>query len=392
MVVRRMMQQLAHTVIRRRRIVFAVWIVLSIVGAGFAGGIGDRLSQQFSIPGYSAYEANQRIFKDNHTGKNFPIVPVFHSATGDVTKQPGLQQRIAAAARLNPGARVSSYFNTGGSSAYVSKDRRTMFAVIYPAGPADFNGVKTLPKTRAALKQGLPAGVTANLTGQQALYDASGSDSGSSLGLEIAIGGVGALIVLLFIFGTLPAVAMPLMIAAASILNVYTLITLLTTVMQVSVIVQFLVAIIGLGVAIDYSLLIIFRFREELGGGKDRETAVVETMKHAGRAVIVSGSTVAIGLLSLVVLPLPFIRSIGIAGMLIPAVSVITAITLLPAMLYVLGPRINRLRVMPRRLVTTSDDAEAGFWARWSRIVLKRPLAIASAGLAIVAVLVAFGV
>src|SRR4051794_12718551 len=328
MVVRRMMQQLAHTVIRRRRIVFAVWIVLSIVGAGFAGGIGDRLSQQFSIPGYSAYEANQRIFKDTKTGKNFPLVTVFHTAGGDITKKPGLEQRVAAAAKENPGSRVSSYFNTGGNAAYVSKDRQTMFAVIYPAGRADFNGLKTLPKTRTALKQDLPAGVTANLTGQEALYDASGADSGSSLGLEIAIGGVGALVVLLFIFGTLPAVAMPLMVAAASILNTYTLITLLTEVMQVSVIVQFLVAIIGLGVAIDYSLLMIFRYREELASGEDRETAVVETMKHAGRAVVVSGSTVAIGLLSLIVLPLPFIRSIGIADLrhrLVPALCGRTA-------------------------------------------------------------------
>jgi RND superfamily putative drug exporter len=386
-----MTERLAHGIIRRRRIVFAVWIVLTLIGAGLAGGIADRLSQQFSIPGYSAYEANQRIFKDTHTGKNYPLVPVFHSG-GDVTKAPGLAPRIEAVAKVNPGSRVSSYFNTGGNPVYVSKDRHTMFAEIYPPGAPSFNGLKTIPKARAALKQGLPAGVTANLTGQQPLQDASGQDQGSSIGLEIAIGGVGALIVLMFVFGTLPAVAMPLMIAAASILNTYTLITLLTTVTQVSVIVQFLVALVGLGVAIDYSLLMIFRFREELAAGRDRETAVVETMKHAGRAVIVSGSTVAIGLLSLVVLPLPFIRSIGIAGMLIPAVSVIAAVTLLPAMLYVLGPRINRLRVMPKRLVTTSDDAEAGFWARWSQIVLKRPLAVASAGLAIVAALVAFGV
>jgi RND superfamily putative drug exporter len=384
-----MLERLAHTVIRRRRVVFGLWILLSLVGAGLAGGIGDRLSQQFSIPGYSAYEANQRIFKANHTGKNFPLVAVFR-APGDVTKQPGLEQRVAAAAAKNPGSRVSSYFNTGGSAAYLSKDRHTMFAVIYPAGAASFNGLKTLPATRAALKRDLPAGVSANLTGQQALYDASGSDQGSSLGLEIAIGGLGALIVLLFIFGTLPAVAMPLMVAAASILNTYTLITLLTKVMQVSVIVQFLVAIIGLGVAIDYSLLMIFRFREELASGKDREAAVVATMKHAGRAVVVSGSTVAIGLLSLIVLPLPFIRSIGIAGMLIPAVSVIASITLLPAMLFVLGPRINRLRVMPKRLIR-SDRAEEGFWERWSRVVLKRPLVVASAGLAVVAALVAFG-
>src|SRR5436305_5156583 len=175
------MERLAHGVIRRRRIVFALWIVLSLIGAGLAGGIADRLSQQFSIPGYSAYEANQRIFKDTHTGKNFPLVAVFRSANGDVTKQPGLEQRVAAAAKVNPGSRVSSYFNTGGSSAYVSKDRHTMFAVMYPPGRADFNGLKTLPKTRSVLKQGLPAGVTANLTGQQALNDASGQDSGSSV-------------------------------------------------------------------------------------------------------------------------------------------------------------------------------------------------------------------
>src|SRR5436305_3169346 len=155
-----MMERLAHAVIRRRRIVFGLWLVLSLIGAGLAGGIGDRLSQQFSIPGYSAYEANQRIFKDTHSGKNYTLVPVFHS-NGDVTKAPGLQKRIATAAAVNPGSRVSSYFNTGHSPAYVSKDRHTMFAEIYPAGAVSFNGLKTIPKSRAALQQGLPAGVTA---------------------------------------------------------------------------------------------------------------------------------------------------------------------------------------------------------------------------------------
>src|SRR5436309_15156426 len=101
-----MMERLAHAVIRRRRIVFGLWIVLTLLGASLAGGIGDRLSQQFSIPGYSAYEANQRIFKDTHTGKNYPLVPVFHSS-GDVTKARGLDQRIAAAVKVNPGARLS---------------------------------------------------------------------------------------------------------------------------------------------------------------------------------------------------------------------------------------------------------------------------------------------
>jgi RND superfamily putative drug exporter len=136
----------------------------------------------------------------------------------------------------------------------------------------------------------------------------------------------------------------------------------------------------------------IFRFREELRHGADRDVAIAQTMKHAGRSVIVSGSTVAVGLLSMIILPLPFIRSIGIGGMLIPAVSVLAAITLLPALLYTLGPRINSVRVLPRRLVEGSDDPDKGFWNRWAHFVVRRPLPVAAAGLAIVGALLYYGV
>jgi putative drug exporter of the RND superfamily len=164
----------------------------------------------------------------------------------------------------------------------------------------------------------------------------------------------------------------------------------LTYLTNVSIIVQFLIALVGLGVAIDYALLMIFRFREELASGEDVETALVETMTHAGRSVIVSGSTVAVGLLSMVLLPLPFIRSIGIGGMLIPAVSVLVSITLLPALLSLLGHRINRLRVMPKRFVTVTDP-ESGWWGKWARLVSRRPLPVAAVGVVIVGVLLALG-
>ena len=168
---------------------------------------------------------------------------------------------------------------------------------------------------------------------------------------EALIGGLGCLVILFFVFGTLPAVLMPIVVAIAAILNTFTLVWILTYITNVSIIVQFLIALVGLGVAIDYALLMIFRFRDELREGEDVETALVETMTHAGRSVIVSGSTVAVGLLSMLVLPLPFIRSIGIGGLLIPTVSVITAITLLPALLATLGPRINSVRLLPKRFV-----------------------------------------
>jgi RND superfamily putative drug exporter len=275
---------------------------------------------------------------------------------------------------------------------YVSKGRHTTVAEIFPQGNQGFETVGTEKPTRAALRRAAPAGTTVYLTGHDPLYAASsgGDSNGPSVLLEAMIGGLGALVILLFVFGTLPAIAMPLLVAVASILNTFTLVWLLTYVTNVSIIVQFLIALVGLGVAIDYALLMILRFREELARGEDVETALSETMQHAGRSVIVSGSTVAVGLLSMVVLPLPFIRSIGIGGMLIPAVSVITAITLLPALLSLLGHRINRLRVMPKRVVAVSDG-ESGGWARWGAFVLRHPAAVAAVGFAVAGLLVSFG-
>ncbi len=315
-------------------------------------------------------------------------------ADGDVTKVPGVETAIEKVAAANPGSRVSSFFNTG-DDLYVSDDRTITFANVYPAGTFSFEPVSLEP-TEKALAAAVPDGVEGWVTGIDGLYaesseTAEGSEPPSVL-VEAMIGGLGALVILLFTFGTLPAIAMPLLVAIASILNTFSLIWLLTYITDVSIIVQFLVALVGLGVAIDYALLMIFRFREELRHGADRDLAIAQTMKHAGRSVIVSGSTVAVGLLSMIILPLPFIRSIGIGGMLIPAVSVLTAITLLPALLYTLGPRVNRLRVMPKRLVEGSDDPEHGFWNRWAHLVVRRPVPVAAAGLAIVAVLLYYGV
>jgi RND superfamily putative drug exporter len=377
-------------IVRRRRLVIGIWIALTLFGAFSASQVSKRWFQTFSIPGYSAYEANQRTLERFGTGQQAPLVAVFHTS-GDVTKVAGLGAAVTKAAAIDKGARTSSYWSTG-SRAYVSKDGHTAFAEIYPPGLAKFGADTTIKKVRAALKSATPKGTTAYLTGRDALDAASsGGGKGPSVLTEGLIGGAGALIILFFVFGTLPAVLMPIAIAIAAILNTYSLVWALTYVTNVSIIVEFLIALVGLGVAIDYALLMIFRFRDELREGEDVETALVETMTHAGRSVIVSGSTVAVGLLSLVVLPLPFIRSIGIGGLLIPAVSVLAAITLLPAMLAVLGERINSLRVLPKRLVDRGHP-EDGPWGRWANFVMRRPWQVAIAGLAIVGVLVFFGV
>ena len=299
-----------------------------------------------------------------------------------MTKQDRVRSAIQDGTNAWPGSRSSSWFNTG-SKAYLSKDGNTMVALIYPPGNQTFTAAERIKDVRAALQSEVPDGVTVHLTGRDPLVKDVGGGSGPSLLVEILIGVAGALLVLLFVFGTLPAVLVPLIVAACSILTTFTLILALTYVTDVSIIVQYLVALVGLGVAIDYSLLMIFRFREELHHGRSADDAVVQTMIHAGRSVIVSGSTVAIGLLSMILLPLPFIRSIGIGGMLIPAVSVIGAITLVPALLSLLGHRIDSARVIPKRIIA-ADPGEQGFWHRWAAFVVRRPVPVLLIGLAIV--------
>ena len=309
------------------------------------------------------------------------------SSQGDITKVDGVATAIEKVSAQFPDFRVASFYTTGGNEAYVSNDRRTTFATFYPPGQQGFDAETYTGELRDAFAAAVPPGVDVHLTGRDALYESEGGDAdGPSVLLEAAIGFVGATIILLFVFGTLPAVLMPILMAIVSILNTFTLIWALTYITSVSLIVQFLVALVGLGVAIDYALLMIFRFRDELRHGADTENALVETMTHAGRAVIVSGSTVAIGLFSMILLPIPVIRSIGIGGLLIPVVSVCAAITFLPAMLALLGTRINSLRVMPKRIVEGTDE-ERGFWWRWSHMVMRHPLLIGGIGLTIVALL-----
>jgi putative drug exporter of the RND superfamily len=385
-----MLTRVTHLTVRHRWTVIGCWLVLTLIGAFAAGQMSNRWYSSLAIPGKPAYEASQRTLKALGVGVRAPNVVVFHTR-GDVTRSVAVRQAMTRAAAVMPGARTSSYFSTG-SLLYVSRDLHTAFEEVYPPGQQDVTAKSRASQMQAAAARGLPPGITVNVTGRDPLDEASqqGSSAGSGILLEAVIGAVGALVVLLFVFGTLPAVLMPLVVALAAILNTFTLVFALTYITSVSIIVQFLIVLVGLGVAIDYALLMIFRFRDELREGKDVEPALVATMNRAGRSVIVSGSTVAVGLLALIALPLPLVRSMGLGGVLIPAVSVLASLTLLPALLSVLGTRINDVRVMPRRFADHGHP-EQGPWGRWARFVLRRPGATASAGLVIVGLLAGLG-
>jgi RND superfamily putative drug exporter len=385
-----MLGRLAHLITRYRWFVIGLWLLLTLVGVVAASQLSSRWFQSTAVPGKAAYEASQRSLHELGFGDRSPTVVVFHT-NRDATTSTAIEQAMKRAAAVVPGAFTSSYFATN-NPVYVSADGHTTFEMIYPPGRAGVDKVSHAKEIRAAAAKNLPAGVTVNVTGRDALDEATKdrSGGGGNVLVEAVIGGLGALVILLFVFGTLPAVLTPIGIAVAAIFNTFSLVWALTYVTDVSIIVQFLIALVGLGLAIDYALVMIFRFRDELREGEDVETALVQTMTHAGRSVIVSGSTVAIGLLAMVALPLPLIRSMGLGGMLIPAVSVLASLTLLPAMLAVLGERINNVHVMPKRLFDHGHP-EDGAWGRWARFVLRRPIAVAGVGVVLVVTLAGFG-
>src|SRR5438105_13784887 len=163
--------RLAHFIAHHRRAVIVVWVLLTLFGAFSAGQVSKRWFESFSIPGYSAYEANQRTLKTFGTGEQAPLVAVFRSS-GDVTKATGITHAIAAAAKVNPDSRVSSYWSTG-SRAYVSKDGHTAFAEIYPPGSPTFSSSVPIAQVRAKMKAAAPAGIEANLTGRDPIVAAS---------------------------------------------------------------------------------------------------------------------------------------------------------------------------------------------------------------------------
>ena len=268
--------------------------------------------------------------------------------------------------RTLPGTRLAGYASTG-SAAFLSRDRHTTFVIAYPP-PEAANAFEANPEAAkhatAALAGTTVAGAPVHLTGYDALSVQSGGGKGPGVLLEAMLGGVGALLVLAFVFGSFLAVV-PLMMAVAAILTTFLVVWGLTTFTEVSPIVQFLIALIGLGVSIDYSLLVVVRWREERSRGLTDEQAIERAMQTAGRAVVFSGTTVAIGLFALIALPVPFLRSVGYGGMLIPLISVIVALTLLPVVLSKLGPRLDWPHIR--------DDAKASrAWTGWANLVVRR--------------------
>jgi putative drug exporter of the RND superfamily len=381
------MTAITRWVLAHKRLVIASWIILTLVGGAVSGPASKALKQKFSVPGKEGWETNQEIAKlYKGTGDNAaPLVPVVKLPAGTTAQDAkadllGLEHKMTQAL---PGSRVAGYGSTGDKS-FVSADGRTVYAISYPLPDPDQpfgDNPKAEKKLNNALKGATVAGAPVKLSGFDALNQQSGDSDGPGVLLEALLGGVGALVVLAFVFGSFLAL-IPIVMAICAILTTFLLVYGLVQVTDVSPIVQFLVALIGLGVSIDYALLVVVRWREEIAHGRQGDEAVVRAMETAGRAVVFSGTTVAIGLLALLALPLPFLRSVGYGGMLIPLVSVAVAITLLPVVLSSWGRKLD----WPRRV---REDKANRAWTRWAQLVVRhRVVATLAASAVLVALLI----
>ncbi|HTJ36006.1 MAG TPA: MMPL family transporter [Dactylosporangium sp.] len=374
------MTRFSRFVLRHRTAVVLAWLVLLVAGGASAGRLSGRLSHDFAFPDTAADRANHAILATYGNGAGtYPLVPVVVLPGPEGVDDPALGRAFAAAA-VDPGLRVVSYPSTG-DRRFVGADGRTVFGLVFTpptrgAPPRDYAA-----RITAAMSRALPPGATVNVTGLDELSTVDNTGSGTGVLTETLIGALGALLVLVFVFGSLLALV-PLLVAAVSILTTFLIVLGLTGISDVSFIVQFLVALIGLGVAIDYSLLLVTRWREERAQGHTGDEAVHRAMASAGRAVLLSGVTVAIGLVALVVLPVPFMRSVGYGGMLVPLVSVLVTLTLLPVLLATAGARME----WPRR---TLERPTGRAWRAWASGVVRHRWLAAASALAILGLLAA---
>jgi RND superfamily putative drug exporter len=349
--------RLSDWVLRHRLLIAAFWVLIAVAGAVSSPTTIDRLGYEFALPGQPAYETNQRILAEFGNGDGED--PLLLTAEGD-----DAAAAVTRAAAQVTGAVDGTRVVTPEVSDVLAAGSSAVAVVYPPVTPGQEPYAAAIPAIEEVLAQAPADGPQVRLTGFGLLADGGEESGDRGVLAEVLLGAGGALVVLLLVFGSLLA-GVPLLVAACAILGTFLALLGLTALTDVVFVVQYLVALIGLGVAIDYSLLLVTRWREELVGGADNDRAVRTAMATAGRSVLFSGLTVAISLAALVLVPLPFLRSVGFAGLLIPLFSVATVLTLVPGVLSAWGPRLLWPRGRRAR-------ARSPFWTRVARAVVAR--------------------
>ncbi|MDQ6842254.1 MAG: MMPL family transporter [Actinomycetota bacterium] len=357
------MRALTKVVIRHRALVLGTWLVLFALGGLAASNLSSLLSNQFSVPGSESQRGLDILrdkFHQRSDGAFTLVVQASGGALSPLTVQAAAQRAASQLTNGKPGP-----------------VQRAAPEVLYAQINTSLQNAKASDRTEAVRSAiGRIPGAQVYLTGfpalnhdEQPLYSQDLA-RGELITLPVVV------LVLGFMFATLGGILVPIAFAMITIPTTLGGVWIAAHLLSMATYVTNIVELIGIAIAVDYSMLVVFRYREELGRQRDPEQALMVTMATAGRATLFSGSTVAVGLALLAFMPLPFIRSMGIGGLLVPLVSIAASATLLPALLSLLGHRVNWRPIVPRSVLARRAAADTGMWTRLARTIMRRPIPV----------------
>ena len=354
-------------------------VIFFIVGILAAGGIGSLVFSRLDSGGYSNPKSDSyQVYNYLHDTLKIsdPTVAIVVDAGQSDVSDPTVAQRgLALEAKIakEPGVtKTLSYWGSGQPDTLKSTDGKAAFILVYGKGEAFSPESSKLGAEIQKAYDGKVDGFTLYAGGVGVVGNAITQKISKDLSISEAISIPLTFILLAFVFGALAASGMPLIVGAAAILGAFFILYLISLFTTVSIYALNLTTGMGLGLGIDYALLMVNRFREELHHGNNVEDSLITTLKTAGKTVFYSGLTVFVTLLSLTFFPLPFLKSFGYAGTSVVALAVAGALFGLPPILALVGPKVDK-GVIRRSAITPKED---GRWAQTARMVMKRPVAI----------------
>ena len=383
-----MFEKLGHVIVRRRK----AMVILFIVSVLTAGTVGTMIFSRLDSGGYSNPNSDSyQVY--NYLNKNLNVADPNIVVVVDSGNLPITDPTVAAKAQLletemakAPGVtKVVSYWNTGGEKTLAASDGKAAYILVYGGGEAFTPESQEMGAYFQKNFDGKRDGLTIYSGGVGVVGNAINKKIADDLKIAEAISIPLTFILLVMVFGAMAASAMPLLVGVSAILGAFFLLYLISLVTSVSVYALNLTTGMGLGLGIDYALLIVNRFREELHRGKNVEDSIVDTMASAGKTVFYSGLTVLVTLFSLTFFPLPFLKSFGYAGVSVVAIAVAGALFGLPPILAMLGTKVNK-GVVRKSAIEHKDE---GRWAQTARLVMKRPVAVVLLSLIILGILAA---
>ena len=366
-----MFESLGHLIARRRKGILALFILSTI----FAGAIGAQVFNRLDSGGYSDPNSDSakvwEYLEDNFKVKDPAIVFAVDAKSKSVDDP----EIVSAAQKLEGEVRsesdvesVISYWSAGAVPAFKSTDGTAAYMFIYLKS-TDFTEIDRIGGYFQEKYDGARGDIEIFASGGAVFANSINGRIQNDLKISEAISIPLTFLLLILVFGAMAASAMPLVVGITAILGTFLGLYILTLVTDVSVFALNLTTGLGLGLGIDYALLIVNRFREELQKGLSSEDAVVNTLKTAGKTVFYSGLTVVLTLIAMTFFPLNFLRSMGLAGAIVVSLAVLGALIPLPAILAIIGKKVDK-GVVRKNGIKPKDD---GRWAQLARFVMKRP-------------------